>query len=370
MNGAVYALTVFDDGTGPRLVAGGAFTKSGATDVVNVARWNGTEWSAMGSGIPSTPGFVGIVQGLASFHDGLNAPNATLYAMSKNTSLPGLARFDGAEWRPVGNIVGISLRCGLVWDDGSGEALWVGGASIKNGSEDLGPLARFDGKTWSAPREHPSSEVYAMTVLKEPGEARGKLVVAGGPMSMRTWNHVAAWDGVAWSDFHDSFNGLCYALTTVYDPSVGRDVLVVGGSFTSNGSTSMNGVAAWNGHAWWALGAGTWGSYPKPDNPPIDSRGVRTLLNAPASAIVPDEAGLTLVVGGAFFWSGGGDGGLARWNMCSISADLNGDGTVNGVDLGLLLGSWGPCDGCAADLNQDGLVNGSDLGLLLGVWTG
>lgn len=48
-------------------------------------------------------------------------------------------------------------------------------------------------------------------------------------------------------------------------------------------------------------------------------------------------------------------------------ADLNGDGVVNGADLGLLLGAWGTSDPCA-DLNNDGLVNGADLGILLGAW--
>lgn len=48
-------------------------------------------------------------------------------------------------------------------------------------------------------------------------------------------------------------------------------------------------------------------------------------------------------------------------------ADLNGDGLVNGADLGLMLSSWGPCSGdpCPADLNGDGAVGGADLGLLL-----
>ena len=31
-------------------------------------------------------------------------------------------------------------------------------------------------------------------------------------------------------------------------------------------------------------------------------------------------------------------------------------------------GSWGACSGCAADVNGDGIVNGADLGLLLGAW--
>jgi YD repeat-containing protein len=48
-------------------------------------------------------------------------------------------------------------------------------------------------------------------------------------------------------------------------------------------------------------------------------------------------------------------------------ADLNSDGAVNGADLGLLLGAWGPGPSIA-DLNSDGSVNGADLGLLLGAW--
>ncbi|MFM8697580.1 MAG: plastocyanin/azurin family copper-binding protein [Phycisphaerales bacterium] len=50
------------------------------------------------------------------------------------------------------------------------------------------------------------------------------------------------------------------------------------------------------------------------------------------------------------------------------SPDLNGDGVVNGNDLGQLLAAWGATGG-PADLNQDGAVNGDDLGILLGAWT-
>ena len=53
-----------------------------------------------------------------------------------------------------------------------------------------------------------------------------------------------------------------------------------------------------------------------------------------------------------------------------VPGDFNGDGLVNGADLGLLLGAWGPCRGCPEDLNDDGVVNGADLGLELGFWTG
>jgi hypothetical protein len=51
------------------------------------------------------------------------------------------------------------------------------------------------------------------------------------------------------------------------------------------------------------------------------------------------------------------------------AADLNGDGEVNGADLGLVLAAWGSAD-AAADFDDDGVVGASDLGLLLAMWTG
>ena len=52
------------------------------------------------------------------------------------------------------------------------------------------------------------------------------------------------------------------------------------------------------------------------------------------------------------------------------TGDLNNDLVVNGLDLGILLGNWGPCSGtpCQGDINQDNVVNGQDLGILLGAW--
>ncbi len=48
--------------------------------------------------------------------------------------------------------------------------------------------------------------------------------------------------------------------------------------------------------------------------------------------------------------------------------DLDGDCTVGTVDLLILLGDWGPCQGCPSDLDGDGIVGVTDLLILLGNW--
>lgn len=52
----------------------------------------------------------------------------------------------------------------------------------------------------------------------------------------------------------------------------------------------------------------------------------------------------------------------------SCTGDLDGTGSVDGADLALLLGAWGPCPGCEADLDGSDTVDGADLALLLGAW--
>ncbi len=65
------------------------------------------------------------------------------------------------------------------------------------------------------------------------------------------------------------------------------------------------------------------------------------------------------------------EAGLDDFNVegvaCSVAnpADLDGNGAVDGGDLGLLLAGWGSS---SPDLTGDGLVDGSDLGLLLAAW--
>lgn len=55
-----------------------------------------------------------------------------------------------------------------------------------------------------------------------------------------------------------------------------------------------------------------------------------------------------------------------------LRGDLNGDGTVDAADAGMLFANWGsvPPGDSNADLNNDYLIDAADAGILFSVWTG
>jgi hypothetical protein len=64
-----------------------------------------------------------------------------------------------------------------------------------------------------------------------------------------------------------------------------------------------------------------------------------------------------------------GTGPIRAFNEAARPGDIDGNGVVNGADLGLLLAGWGACGTpCPGDLDGNGVVNGADLGLLLAAW--
>jgi 5'-nucleotidase len=83
---------------------------------------------------------------------------------------------------------------------------------------------------------------------------------------------------------------------------------------------------------------------------------------------VSDKAGLNGLISAADY-PAGGEGRIVRFSPTVASpADINGSGSVDGADLGLVLADWGTASP-RSDLNRDGSVDGVDLGLLLAAWT-
>ncbi len=90
----VYNLTVFDDGTGPALYVGGRLTTAGGVSTNGIAKWDGASWSSLGSGI----GGLGIqtnVRALTVFDEGTGP---ALYAGGDFTVAGGVSANFIAMW--------------------------------------------------------------------------------------------------------------------------------------------------------------------------------------------------------------------------------------------------------------------------------
>jgi hypothetical protein len=195
---AVFALAVFDDGHGPALYAGGQFTKAGGAPALNVARWDGTNWSPLGSGLT---GLVPDVEGFASFDDG---SGPALYVTGRFSSAGGhavsnIARWDGTDWSDVGGgLDGAGSALG-VFDDGNGPALYASGFFSHAGGVSASRIARWDGTQWSAVGSGFDAPAYGLTAFDD---GTGPALYAGGSFLVadgQQVNRITKWDGSAWS---------------------------------------------------------------------------------------------------------------------------------------------------------------------------
>lgn len=106
---------------------------------------------------------------------------------------------------------------------------------------------------------------------------------------------------------------------------------------------------------------------------PVNSFGAALFsFTSPIEVSGPDGPGGSTPIAS---WSGPGETGeyLIAFSPCAgfvkrtCPGDLNGDGEVDGADLGLLLADWDEVSG-PANINGIGAVDGADLGILLSNW--
>jgi hypothetical protein len=247
------ALEVFDDGSGAVLFVGGSFRKAGGLVVQKIARWDGTAWSDLAGGVSPT----GFVLALASFDDG---SGPSLFAGGVFTDAGGIpvsniARWDGSAWHDVGGgVAGGGVQALAVFDDGSGPALWAGGAFATAGGVASPYLARWNGTAWAAPAAgNPDLDVDALAVHDD-GSGSGPALVAGGSFSSAggvPTGTVARLDGAGWSGLNGGPSSTpaaptVKALASFDDGSGPAPSLFVGGWFQAVAGLDSGRVARWS----------------------------------------------------------------------------------------------------------------------------
>jgi hypothetical protein len=354
VNGPVWDLTVFDDGSGagPALVAGGDFTTAGGVPANRIATWNGTSWSSLGTG--SANGVNSVVFALTVFDDGLGDGPA-LYA-GGNFSMAGgvtanrIAKWNGTSWSSLGTGsangiggVGTAVEALAVFDDGSGSgpALYAGGFFTTAGGVTANRIAKWNGTSWSSLGTGSangvsgnSPVVFALTVFDD-GSGSGPALYAGGGFTTAGGilaNRIAKWDGTSWSSLGTgSANGMggvattVQALTVFDDGSGSGPALYAGGTFTTAGGVPANRIVKWNGTSWSPLLTGLANGVSGNAAPSVS-----------ALAVYDDGSGdgPVLYAGGGFGTAGGVPANrIATWNGTSMSSLFT--GSPNGVNNGI-----------------------------------
>ncbi len=224
LDGAVRALAIFDDGGGPALFVGGSFTTAaGGQTLGRIAKWDGSAWRSVGGGL-----------------------NGTVNAM-------------------------------MVYNDGSGPALFVGGAFTRAGGLGANGIAKWNGVQWTGLQQGVQWGVSQATTPPTPAplapgvvnalavfdEGAGPTLFVGGDFDSAGPSFaqgIARWNGVWWSNVGQDFLtpgrprfAPVYALAPV--TLGGARMLAVGGGFRTDSVGPMLGqLAAWDGAAWSAVG--------------------------------------------------------------------------------------------------------------------
>ncbi len=245
----VLALNVYDGW----LIAGGEFENAGGAGARHLARWDGTHWEPLLNDSTGVDGVNGLVNALVVYGGELVA--AGWFDEAGGVPCNGVARWNGTSWRPLGTGVNTKQAQSLgVY----GDELIVGGQFGFAGGVPVNAIASWDGQNWHAM----GSGVGGTTIplVGSFGLFQGELIVGGifptaGDIPVYS---IARWDGLAWHPLGSGFHFLPWhpPVTEVSSLAVFHDRLYAGGLFFIADDFRVNDVAAWDGNAWAPLDPG------------------------------------------------------------------------------------------------------------------
>lgn len=169
----VYALARAANGD---LYAGGRFAVADGTFVHNIARWDGSAWHALGTGLD------GWVSDIALLPNG-NIIVGGFFTTAGGVVAPGIAEWNGTQWSALGSGVGGFFEALLVLPNGdliAGGYFGSVGAGIAN-------IARWSNGTWSALGTGFAGDVRCLALLPN-GEIVAGGVAIGGFALLQRWN--------------------------------------------------------------------------------------------------------------------------------------------------------------------------------------
>ncbi len=171
------------------LYAGGNFTGMGGVTVNYVAKWDGSTWSPLGTG--TAFGMNGVVTSLALDGDG-NLYAGGFFGAAGGVAANFIAKWNGSTWSALGTGAanGMNSTVTALALDGQGN-LYAGGNFTKAGGVTVNHVAKWDGSTWSALGSGTDGNVSALAFGGGDLYVGGTFFNAGGKVSY----YIARWKG-------------------------------------------------------------------------------------------------------------------------------------------------------------------------------
>ncbi len=192
--GGAFPSVLAIEAVGSDLYVGGEFTLAGGQTANKIARWNGSAWSALGSGSANgvSAGDFIAVHAIAALGSDVYVGGSFTEAGGQPAG--GIARWNGSSWSNLGSGVNNAVYALAA----AGSDLYVGGVFSEAGGQPISGVARWNGSAWlplgTAQLNGVNGTVYALAVNGSDLFVGGSFTRAGGQVA----NGLARWDGNAW----------------------------------------------------------------------------------------------------------------------------------------------------------------------------
>lgn len=246
---SIWDLEVHDDGSGEALyIAGNYVTLNGQPGLDHIARWDGSTYTGVGGTIGGAVPLIVLDVLSADLGDGQALYAAGRFLTIGDVPANNIAKWDGTSWSALGNGLtrSSSFAQGFhmtTFDDGNGEALYVAGSFNRiNGTEVAMNVAKWDGSTWSAMADGLDGQVQELVVFND---GSGDALYALGNFNnsgSRPMPRIAKWNGNSWEAVGAGADGNIFG-AIVYDFGEGH-ALNMGGGFSTMDGLSSNRVVS------------------------------------------------------------------------------------------------------------------------------
>jgi len=229
------------------LYAGGTFSSAnGAPWSQSIAVWDGATWDGLGG---TNDVLDGQVFAIAFGPDGSLYIGGTFANTSGAIGLNYVAKWSGTAWQPLGTGVNARVRSIAVDSESN---VYVAGDFTQAGGTTVASIAKWNGSTWSGLGSGLGSIAGNVDVAVDSQDnlyVVGNFTSAGGVSA----SQAAKWNGTSWSALAGGLSSFGIPFDLVIDTA---DQVYVAGSFTaakdSEGTnvSGTNGFARWNGTSW------------------------------------------------------------------------------------------------------------------------